>query len=162
MLYSPQFIKEYNNKIESIYKEGEHFVKVVLPLQIKDNCINTVITNTIVKSILDKYPEKKDFFLNLSFDNSLNFDVPLFGSRIFFDIQKEFGSIDIFFSNYDDLSSLIQKHIHTFIRICCVCANGKLLFHIISNYRMIELIKKQHSFDTFCNEEKILLGIETE
>lgn len=160
MLLSPNFIKEHNNKIDAIYKEGEAYVKVSLPLEIPEEAINIIIINQIVKSILEKFPEKEEFFLDLSFNNNLDFNVPLFGSRILFDIQEEFGSIDIFFINYDELSSLIQKHIHTFIRVGCVCQTGKLLFHIISNYRMSELIKQNHSFDTFCHNEKILLGHE--
>lgn len=167
MLNAPKMIKEHNYKIEEFY-EKENYVKIYLPREIKEEEIKWRIENYIIKEIIKKYPEKEKKIKELIFYEKIDYEKidyerPLVGNDFFKELQEEvFKSLDIFFMEYERLNEKIRKNINTLVRIGCSVGTGKLLFHIVSEYRYLELRSQGFKFDTYCNEEKILLGHEIE
>lgn len=157
MLTTPYIIREKLLKIDDLYEANEKFIKVYL-----EDINPLLIKNYIVKSILEKYPEYRELFLSLQFNesNSFNWEEPLFGTNLFKEFQEEVVNFDIIFMNYEELSKELRIEINNLIRVGFVCGSGCLLFHIQSKYTYFELLDMGYSFDTHCDQEKILIGHE--
>lgn len=164
MLETPYIIKENNSKIDDLYNTDEMYVKIYLPHSINkpDGAIPVIIDNYIVKAILEKYPQKENFFKSISFNDTFDWDNGVnFGfGRLYKDIQKEFKNIDIFFMDYEKLDLNVRKYVNNLIRCNCVCSDGKLLFHIVSELRHKDFVKQGYRFDTYCDEEILMHGHE--
>ncbi len=169
MLSTPYFIIENNCKIEDLYtNKDDIFIKVYLPCSITNvpkGGETAIVDNYIVKAILEKYPNKQEFFKSISFDeNSKGWDwdnqAYFSFNSLYKDIQEEFINIDILIMDYDRLDLNIRKYVNNLLRCNCVCTNGKLLFHIISNVRYFDLRKQGYIFETYCDKEILMLGHE--
>lgn len=164
MLETPYFITENNSKIDDLYNIDEMYVKVYLSHSINkpDGAIPVIIDNYIVKAILEKYPEKEAFFKSISFNDTFDWDneVNFSFSTLYKDIQKEFKNIDIFFMDYEKLDLKIRKYANDLLRTRCVCSDGKLLFHLVSNIRYFDLRKQGYIFETYCDKEVLMLNHE--
>lgn len=163
MLETPYIIKENKCKIEDLYADNEFYVKVYLDSNgLDDGFIPIIVNNQIVKAIFEKYTEKTDFIKSIIYEdlNEFDWDKPMFYSDFLVDIQKEFKNIDIFFMDYEKLDLNVRKYVNNLIRCDCVCSDGKLLFHIVSELRYKDFVKQGYRFDTYCDEEILMYGHE--
>ena len=164
MLQTPFIIKEKFCNIDKLYEnQNECYVKVYLNINHFDsNFLPTIINNQICKAILNKYPEKIDFFKSIKIENLKDFDweKPMFYSDFLIDIQNEFKNIDIFFMEYETYSLDVRKYVNNLIRCNSVCTFGKLLFHIISDLRYNDFVKQGYRFETHCDNQILMHGHE--
>lgn len=166
MLETPYIIKEKKCSVDKLYEENDIYVKVFLPLDLnvtEDN-VHILVNNHIVKSIIEKYNDKLDFFKSISFNKDqnleLDYNFPLFNFSLYKDIQKEFENIDILIMDYEKLDLKVRKYINDLIRVHCVCRTGKLLFHIVSELRFFDFLKQGYRFETYCDKEVLLMNHE--
>jgi len=147
-LDTPYFIieNEENSADEFLKENSSNFIKIDLSKSGSD--MELELLSYIQKQIKNKFNIKNDF------DNYL-------AISLFKDIQEELGQLDIIYTNFDKLTSLQKYYVCSYIRICYVIGDGKLLHHLSTQYEYMELWEKDNTvYHTWCADEKILLGHE--